>query len=418
MDKHQVETTQNPEVIVISNAKLRVIGWDRNEVAVKAANSEDVNIQQDGDHVQVEVTSKCKMHIPHGANLQIQVVQDDAYVKAVHGAVVLQQASSDVFLRDVGPVEINYIGGDLDARNVKGLAVTQVGGFVRAKSIAGDFSSEHVGAHLTLKDVAGDVTAKVDGNANLVLNPEAEHKCTVKTRGVLNCHVPTELNAQVNISSQGPITVKVGDVRQGTLDGKLNLSFGDGAATLDLSANGPVALLGEGFGEKKAFTGSFDFDFSFAENTEDWANMGDEIAGQVTQQLDAQMEVLSAHLDNLGDHLSMVGGVSDEKAQAIAQRAQARAERAREKIQRAAKRAQERTARKMARAQQREARAAKRKNKKSKHKRSWEFGGRTTPASDPVSDEERMLILQMLADGKVTTDQAENLLAALEGKSE
>jgi hypothetical protein len=40
-----------------------------------------------------------------------------------------------------------------------------------------------------------------------------------------------------------------------------------------------------------------------------------------------------------------------------------------------------------------------------------------TPKQEPVSDEERMMILQMLEQGKVTPEEAEQLLAALEGRS-
>ncbi len=42
--------------------------------------------------------------------------------------------------------------------------------------------------------------------------------------------------------------------------------------------------------------------------------------------------------------------------------------------------------------------------------------GPIKPRSEPVSDEERMMILQMLEQGKVTPEEAEQLLAALEGK--
>ena len=37
--------------------------------------------------------------------------------------------------------------------------------------------------------------------------------------------------------------------------------------------------------------------------------------------------------------------------------------------------------------------------------------------SEPVSDEERLMILQLLEQGKITTEEAEQLLSALEGKS-
>nr|MBI2904428.1 hypothetical protein [Chloroflexota bacterium] len=42
--------------------------------------------------------------------------------------------------------------------------------------------------------------------------------------------------------------------------------------------------------------------------------------------------------------------------------------------------------------------------------------GPKAPATDPVSDEERMSILRMLEQGKINVAQAEKLLAALEGR--
>jgi hypothetical protein len=60
--------------------------------------------------------------------------------------------------------------------------------------------------------------------------------------------------------------------------------------------------------------------------------------------------------------------------------------------------------------------------------RSWQgkvvVGGRTmvnfsTPAApqgDPISDDERLVILKMLQEKKITLEEAEKLLAALEGK--
>jgi len=51
----------------------------------------------------------------------------------------------------------------------------------------------------------------------------------------------------------------------------------------------------------------------------------------------------------------------------------------------------------------------------------WDFKGTqkpptsSTPPSEPVSEDERMAILKMLADKKITSQQAEELLNALEG---
>ena len=50
----------------------------------------------------------------------------------------------------------------------------------------------------------------------------------------------------------------------------------------------------------------------------------------------------------------------------------------------------------------------------------WDLGPKGVPTppsspSEPVSEDERMAILKMLAEKKITAEQAEQLLAALEG---
>ena len=60
----------------------------------------------------------------------------------------------------------------------------------------------------------------------------------------------------------------------------------------------------------------------------------------------------------------------------------------------------------------------------SRHGRqSWNFNIPTpptpaTPPGEPVSEDERLMILRMLEQKVISMDQAEELLSALEGKSE
>ncbi|HUV90333.1 MAG TPA: hypothetical protein VMY80_11820, partial [Anaerolineae bacterium] len=50
--------------------------------------------------------------------------------------------------------------------------------------------------------------------------------------------------------------------------------------------------------------------------------------------------------------------------------------------------------------------------------RRWQraSGSRPRPKPEPVTDEERMRILRMVEEGKVTPEQAADLLAAMEGR--
>ena len=118
------------------------------------------------------------------------------------------------------------------------------------------------------------------------------------------------------------------------------------------------------------------------------------------------MEMLSARLDS--------AGLSPEKAERIEKRAQEKIRRAQEKLARRLTSEQKKTERKARTAAAR----ARRRSKGRRH--TWSF--RTSPvapaapAGDPVSEEERLMILRMLEQKKISLAEADQLLAALEGK--
>jgi hypothetical protein len=105
-------------------------------------------------------------------------------------------------------------------------------------------------------------------------------------------------------------------------------------------------------------------------------------------------------------------------------------------VQEKMRRAQEKLDRKIAEAQHRaeqRAREAERRarvherhagDKEHREHRGWHFDWPSPPAtpaasaqpSDPISDDERMVILRMLEQKKITPEQAEQLLSALEGQ--
>jgi hypothetical protein len=142
---------------------------------------------------------------------------------------------------------------------------------------------------------------------------------------------------------------------------------------------------------------------------------GEEVAAGWSESLGEQIEAqIAAHLGELNlDHL-----VHHEVEKALHQaekeiaKAQQRIERETARAEERAQRAQEKAARAAQRVQERMARRA----------RKWGapsgegFFGRPEPArrAPKVPEEEQLAVLRMLQEGKISTEQAEQLLKALE----
>jgi hypothetical protein len=111
-------------------------------------------------------------------------------------------------------------------------------------------------------------------------------------------------------------------------------------------------------------------------------------------------------------------GLSEEQRQRILEQARRSGERATEKAQEQARRAQEKLERKLEAAKRRSEMKDRHAERRSRRSFNVEIGVQTAePASEPVSDEERLTILRMLEQKKISLAEADALLDALEGKS-
>jgi hypothetical protein len=143
---------------------------------------------------------------------------------------------------------------------------------------------------------------------------------------------------------------------------------------LQLSAGGNVDFRCRE--DEEGFNLDLDLDFM-----DDIGSMVDEISGQVSSQMEAQLEALNSQLESLGERLHSSG-------------------------ERSAQHAQRRLERKL---------EARRRGGRATVIPVAPFGGRSK--GEPVSEEERMLVLQMVQENKITVREAEILLNTLEGRA-
>jgi hypothetical protein len=271
--------------------------------------------------------------------------------------------NGDAKVRQVsGAVALKSVRGDLAARDLDGGAV--------AEQVSGDVSlSTALAKGMSYRFQAkGDISAKVEGNGGARLVLEG---------GDIHCRLPL----QVSERSARRIV--------GTL--------GDGSAELTLYAKGNLSVSDRGEG---------------------WTPTGE---AQWESQMDAwtqQFEVQMADMQRkLEERLANIPFVDNEQ---VARRAQEAVERARRQAERAAERAHARAERARVHAE----RHKPREHHGTGFRVSWppsptsppQPSRPAKPAGEPVSDAERVAILKMVADKKITADEASKLLSALEGE--
>ncbi len=404
-----LNTAEAPEIIIESvGGDLRLTGWEQREF--QAESDDDHSLKGTTEQAQgvIRLTAKADVNVrvPRAARVKIANVGGDAKIKAVEGSLDIQTLGGDLILRQVGATSLGAVGGDLSAKKIGGaLNLKKVNGDVSARSVAGPFSADEVSGDLYLRDVAGPAHAQVGGDVILGLDFQPGQPYTFEANGDILCRLAPGASAKITVEADGDVEVEVPGAQVSGAEDEKVVTLGGGAAQVNLQAGGDVSLASttpdpEAMGEFGEHFG------------EEFGVMAEEFSAQIEAQIESQMADLEKQLSAKLGSLNLAFGANSAKAEQIAARARRAAERAAERAAAAARRGSEHASRRF--------------GPRPPHPPHPPSGPRLfavgkmfghPPTSDPVTDEERMSILRMVEQKKISIEDAEKLLAALEGKA-
>jgi hypothetical protein len=365
MTTENYTTSNSPHLTLTCHSDLSIAGTGDNAVSIAIDDdSPATKIDRSGETITVTAMDACDIVCPPNTSITIELASGDLRVTGIKGTLAINTVNGDAALRDIGPAMIKTVQGDLSIRDVTGdLRVETARGDAKVKRIDGQITIDHVAGDLVAHDLGrGAAFAHVTGDLAI----ETELEPGQSYSGQANGDIVLRVNgggAQLTLSAKGDLRTRVpltnwqGDDRSGSG------TLGDGSASVALNANGDVLILP---GQGRWDTGAF--------------------AGQVESMIESAMSQFESQMSRVQHEMEERWGSQAERA---AERARRSAERAKKRAERAAG--------------------------------SWgayfTLGKVPTPPMppEPVTDQERMMVLKMVEGGKLTADQAAQLLAAMEG---
>ena len=362
--------------VVLADAPgdLRVTGWERDEVDAKT-DGEVLDVVLGENEVTVACDGDLIISIPRRAALDVIAVSGDADVRELPSGVSLRAVEGDLSLRMVGAASVGTVMGDMDARESGPLSIDSVNGDLSVRGGKGDLSARSVGGDVSLHDIQGNINlesvgddlyvrgasgnlhARVEEDAVLYMTPAEGRAIDVIAEGDILLHLSAKANAALNLSADDADDIRVELPGVTKCDGSnpRSLVLGSGGAAIRLKAEGDVVVTSR----ESDWESAAEFDFGGS-----WP-------------------------------------LPDDFSERINRRVQEATKRATARAEAAARRVEEKV--------------------RDQHARRFSFnwspgrGQPPAPPSEPVTDEERMSILRMLQEKKISAEDAEKLLSALEG---
>ncbi len=336
---------------------LEIRGTEQTQIEASVEGNGQVSLRQDGQVVVLTADRDARLKLPRAATVHVVEIIGDLQVRDLDGPLEADRVEGDALLVHLAAVRISKVGGSLRASEVRGdLGLQGVGGDVRLTDVSGGVRVA-LGGNLTVKNTNSPLDATAGGDAVLQIEIAQSEPVAVVAGGDIVCRLNGSPSAEVTLSSGGSQTIDLPNVQPDSSTGRFTL--GGGEAAVSMSAGGDIWLGGE-----EPFSGADDVDA-----------IGSRVAASVGKTL-AEVEV------GLGAMGAVMESVSEAEISTKVQRI----------VERAIRRQRGRPGSGMP----------------------LPVAKGSPETSSATSDEERLKILKMVEDGKLSVEDAEKLFEALE----
>lgn len=394
---------------------LHLMGSNEAEIFVSTYNPRQTKVKDEGGLVQVISNEDAWVRVPAGAAVRVEHVGGDATVFGLTGLVEISQIGGDLRYNGAEKLDIGQVGGDMAVAGVTGaLTVRRVGGDFTC-DVPGSVAVEMVGSDSDLR-VQGAVRLRSGGDISMNIDGSSSDEVVLKAGGDVELFAGEGINAHLDLTSGGrDVQIMLGDKHQIYEQENTVVTLGTGGRMIRVKAGGDITVSDHLMDMK-------DIGHEFERFEQEFNEMGKERFFGSERIHDPQY---------WADFERRIR----ERAEEAARRAEERVRMVMERVERDNRRREERFGRKFGRGfgfhgfeegfhgehshgghpGQPEAPAE-------------PAAGATAPVAENsetaygfsdatnVTVEERMLVLKMLQEHKITVEEAEQLLAELEGQ--
>ena len=380
-------------------------GWNREEIRIRDFSDENLT-KKTKTKFQLSFPGDGLISIPHQISLTVGSVGGDGVIKGLGSALKVSSIGGDLTLSDISKTTVESVGGDVFAKRIQGdLLINQVGNDCLVDSLKGQLSLEQVGNDFQIQGISGGISIQAAGDGQINFSPVPWQAYQISVVGDLSVGLPDDCNAELSLQSdKNEIIIKLGSIDENVNQFEYQKVIGEGGAVVMLSAGGKLFISSDQY---NWFSG-------LQLNAKEFENLAADFSNQTADQIRnhlGNLEVdLRETLAGLSETLDSLG-LSEKSLKDLKEQIEETSRQAVQKAEIAAVKATAKMEKNIAKVQ-RKAQKLKRKSSE------FDLNEFLTSQAEKkaVSEKERLLILEMLQEKKISPEEADKLLKALEGE--
>jgi hypothetical protein len=370
---------QIEKLVIIARKNLFIRKWDQAHVEIRYPVKDKIDIRNTNTKLEILSKLDCMISAPEDTVFVLENVAGDCKISGAFKNVVIENIGGNLEIENVSLGSIEKVGGDLLLGSVSdSLRIERVGGDLILLNNSGKLTCEKVGGDFYANGISGGMDCVVGGNITMVNTSFLGTATTLKAGGDIKVAYIGTPSFRLQAKSGGGYHIELGkDVIKGIYR-TLEHAFGSGGPSVFLKAGGSIKI--------NAKSPEIRPEVHFlATDDESW----DQLEKEVEERQGLNMDLDDFELDNLTHQIN-------NEVQMKTKLIEARIQKTLDKLDKKF-----------------EVDLDDFTNLGDQFKRNAPNNPVPKPTRGVVSEEEKMMILKMLQDKKITAEEADNLLNTL-----
>ena len=410
-------TSDHPIIHIKSYGGIIVEGHDLQEVACEIDAPQLATMVEEDGHVYITVNSSCSVNLPISSSIIIERGMGSIEIRNIQNKIEIEKALGNLLLKEISGATVEKVGGNMAVRNATGsVTVEKVGGNLVLDDV-GSFEGEKIGGTGLFKNIHGDLSLEKAGGSVKAQNIGG----MMRFSRLGGTFVAKEVTLGEDLRAGGAIVLKNFKIEMKDLSlragGSVNLELGEDFTGAAFSMRSGVHQIRVALGDDDLSIGAESYEYKMG-NTDRTVEISSGSSISLTGILDPEEDVVGDLSESFDFEESPFSEMIRERVEYATRKAEAKVRTAQIRLDQMQDRLEKHREPKLRMEIDDFAMPEMPEMPAMPAMPDWPEPP-MPPVSRPAgkkgaSNEERLMILKMLQDKKITVDEAEKLFNAFE----
>lgn len=240
----QVKTDE--KIYIRAHGNLDIQGWEKSELSIRT----DLKVQRlerSEDAFRFVFVDDCDMSLPVDATVYLDRASGNARVRNLTKRLRIRRVNGTLALQNTADVEVEGISGSCLVQEIGGdLDIEKIDGSLRGEKVYGNLEVEKISGNVDLSGVTKKVRLRSYGKIHLSLSRDNVEEINLRSSGDIVLNLPLEADATIQVkTSARKAELKIGERSEVVRDREHTFVLGAGIQKINLDAAGKVNIVGE-----------------------------------------------------------------------------------------------------------------------------------------------------------------------------